>query len=33
MSQYSIKKVKEASEMGYEIGKKNVEAIKKALEG
>ena len=33
MSQYSIKKVKEAYEKGYEIGKKNVEAIKKALEG
>jgi NTE family protein len=33
MSQYSIKQVKEAYEKGYEIGKKNVEAIKKALEG
>ena len=33
MSQYAIKQIKEAYEKGYKLGKENVEAIKKALEG
>ena len=32
MSQYSLRQVKEAYEKGYELGKANVEAIRKALE-
>ncbi|MBR2623099.1 MAG: patatin-like phospholipase family protein [Clostridia bacterium] len=32
MSQYSLKQIKEACEKGYELGKANVDAIKKALE-
>lgn len=32
MSQYSVKQIKHAYEKGYELGKANVEAIKKALE-
>ena len=32
MSQYSLKQIKEAYEKGYELGKANVEAIRKALE-
>ena len=32
MNQYSVKQIKEAYEKGYELGKANVEAIKKALE-
>lgn len=32
MSQYSLKQIKEAYEKGYQLGKENVDAIKKALE-
>ena len=32
MSQYTLKQVKDAYEKGYELGKANAEAIKKALE-
>ena len=32
MSQYAVKQLKEACEKGYELGKANVDAIKKALE-
>ncbi len=32
MSQYALKQVKDAYEKGYELGKANAEAIKKALE-